>query len=487
MEVKPADGERTMTGDMQEPQRRTVIRGGIVVTGDPGQPLLRPGDVWIAGDRIEAVVPSGDRAIPEGCAVIEAGEAIVMPGLIDSHRHLWQTPIRGLGADLVNPEYSNAIRFTFGPIFGPEEVYAATLAGALEALEGGVTTILDWAHIMNTPAHADAAVAALRESGIRAVFAYGPPNDLEAPSWWRRSERRHPEDVRRVRAELLADDDELVTMGMAVRSPHLLTREVMVHDWTLARELGLRITVDGGLGGGLWSGRHHPIRLLHDAGLMGPDTTYVHCNNLEEDEYAAIAQSGGSVSISPCAEMHVGHGLPATGRCLAAGIRPSLSLDYVTAVGGDLFGTMRSTLATERGLLSRAAFDAGKGAEPWELRTGDVFEFATHRGAVALGMERRIGTLAAGKQADIVLLNTASFRLSPVNDPLASIVLYAGPADVDTVMVAGRIVKRDGKLVRSDATRIRADLIAARDRLYERAGLQPGQLMKRQENGYWGW
>lgn len=476
-----------MNGDAENPQRRTVIQGGIVVTGDPGQSLLWPGDVWIADDRIQAVVPSGELAVPDGCTVIDASEAIVMPGFVDSHRHLWQTPIRGLGADLVNPEYSNAIRFTFGPIYGPEEVYAATLAGALEALEGGVTTILDWAHIMNTPAHADAAVAALRESGIRAVFAYGPPNDLEAPFWWRRSERRHPEDIRRVRSKVLDDDDGLVTMGMAARSPHLLTHDVMVHDWNLARELGLRITVDGGLGGGLWSGRHHPIRLLRDAGLMGSDTTYVHCNNLEEDEYTAIAQSGGSVSMSPCAEMHVGHGLPATGRCLAAGIRPSLSLDYVTAVGGDLFGTMRSTLATERGLLAREAFDGGKGVGPWELRTGDVFEFATHRGAVALGMERRIGTLAVGKQADIVLLSTASFRLSPVNDPVASIVLHAGPADVDTVMVAGRIVKRCGRLVRSDATRIRNELIAARDRLYERAKLRPGQMMKRQENGYWGW
>src|SRR5690606_28508051 len=115
-----------------------------------------------------------------------------------------------------------------------------------------------------------------------------------------------------------------------------------------------------GLGGGKWGPRHYPIRLLREAGLLADDTTYIHCNNLDDDEYRLIAASGGSISMSPCAEMHVGHGLPATGRALAAGIRPALSIDYVTQVAGDMFATMRSVLATERGLRSRAAFEAGK-------------------------------------------------------------------------------------------------------------------------------
>ena len=477
MEVTAGQG-LAIVSNAAESNGWTVIQGGTVVTGNRADPILRHGDVWIHGEVIDAVLPSGTRPIPPGCAVIDATEAIVMPGLIDSHRHLWQTPLRGLGADLTNPEYSHGIRFTFGPNFDAEDVFSATLAGALEALEGGITTILDWAHIMNSPDHADASVAALRESGMRAVFAYGAPNDAEAMSWWRNSERRHPDDITRIRADVLADDEALVTMAFAARSPHLVSPAVMRHDWTMARELGLRISVDGGLGGGLWSGRHHPIRLLHDADLLGPDTTYIHCNNLADDEYAAIAQSDGSVSMSPCAEMHVGHGLPATGRCLAAGIRPALSLDYVTQVGGDLFGTMRATLATERGLRARVAFEAGCGVGPWTLHTADVLEFATYRGAVALGLQDRIGTLESGKQADIVLLSTASFHMSPVNDPVAAIVLYATPGDVDTVMVAGRVLKRGGRLVRQDTAAIRSRLLATRDRLFERAGLYPGQIMR---------
>jgi cytosine/adenosine deaminase-related metal-dependent hydrolase len=177
--------------------------------------------------------------------------------------------------------------------------------------------------------------------------------------------------------------------------------------------------------------------------------------------------------------MHVGHGLPATGRALAVGIRPALSIDYVTQVAGDLFGTMRSVRATERGIRSRAAFEAGRGVEPWTIRTGDVLEFATLRGAAALGYPERTGSLEPGKQADIVILDTAKLRLSPVNDPLATCVLYAGPGDVDTVIVAGQLRKRGGALLGQDVAKLRLELVALRDRLIER-----GATTNRKADGY---
>jgi len=456
-----------------------VIRGGTVVVGGARAEIFGRGDVWISGPLIEAITPPGTRQVPDGCAVIEAPDGIVMPGLVDTHRHLWQTPLRGLGADFTAPEYRSRLRAAFGPFMTPDDVYTATLAGALEALDCGVTTILDWAHIMNSPEHADASVAALRATGMRCVFAFSTPNDREADSWYSNSTRPQPPDVKRVRSEVLSDDGALVTMAFGARAPHLLSREIMIHDWNLARELGLRITVDGGLGGGKWGPRHYPIRLLRDAGLLADDTTYIHCNNLDDDEYRLIAASGGSISMSPCAEMHVGHGLPATGRALAAGIRPALSIDYVTQVAGDMFATMRSVLATERGIQSRAAFEAGKGVEPWTLRTGDALEFATLRGAAALGYPERTGSLHAGKQADIVILDTASLRLSPVNDPMATCVLYASPADVDTVIVAGKVRKRAGALLHPDVDRLRGDLIALRDRL-----LAAGALDNQKADGY---
>lgn len=460
-----------------QPTPTLVLRGGTVVTGDPGTGSLPNTDVWISGEVISAILPSGESPIPAECQVVDASRAIVMPGLGDSHRHLWQTTLRAMSSDLIAPEYRHQLREALVPIYRPEDVYAATLAGALEALDSGITTVLDWAHIMNSPAHADASIAALRKSGIRGVFAHSAPNDDEAPLWWSNSERRHPQDARRVR-EVLSDDTARVTMALGARAPQLVQREVRIHDWNFARELGVRIVTDGGIGGGLWGKRTYPIRLLAEDGLLGPDCSYVHCNNLADDEYQLIADTGGFISMSPCGELHVGFGMPATLGALAHGIRPALSIDSVIFVAGDMFGTMRSTPGLLRGMLGWQATQQGTGVGPWQITTSDVLEFATLRGAASLGLEQRTGSLAVGKQADVVLLNTRSLRLAPANNPVAAIVLQATPADVDTVLVAGQIVKQGGKLVVCDEEAVLDDLVKSRDWLVSRGGERLGPSVK---------
>jgi cytosine/adenosine deaminase-related metal-dependent hydrolase len=396
---------------------------------------------------------------------------------VDSHRHLWQTTLRAMSSDLIAPEYRHQLREALVPLYRPEDVYAATLAGALEALDCGITTVLDWAHIMNSPEHADASVAALRQSGIRGVFAHSAPNDDEAPLWWSNSDRKHPEDARRVR-QVLSDDSARVTMALGARAPQLVQREVRVHDWHFARELGVRIVTDGGIGGGIWGNRTYPIRLLAEDGLLGPDCSYVHCNNLSDDEYQLIADTGGAISMSPCGELHVGFGMPATLAALAHGIRPALSIDSVTFVAGDMFGTMRSALGLLRGVLGWDATQRGTGVTRWQVTTADVLEFATLRGAASLGLENRTGSLAVGKQADIVLLHTRSLRMAPMNNPVAAIVLQATPADVRTVLVAGDIVKEDGKLTVCDEQRVLDQLVASRDWLVSRGGQRLGASVR---------
>jgi cytosine/adenosine deaminase-related metal-dependent hydrolase len=458
-----------------------------VVTANAKRQVLMRGDVWIRGQTIERVEESGMHPPEEDCEVIDADGFIVMPGLIDPHRHLWQTLLRGLASNLTAPQYRSSVRAMFGQQFTPQDVYAATLSGALEALDCGITTLLDWSHITNSPEHSDASIAALRASGIRCVYAHGGPNDHDKDLWWSNSTKYHQRDAARIRADVLSSDDALVTMALGVRAPHLVTREVMVHDWHLARELGLRLTIDGGLGGGLWSKRNYPIRLLHDANLMGTDATYIHCNNLASDEYALIRDSGGSVCISSCNEMHVGFGTPATGRLLAAGIKPCLSVDSTVFVAGDLFGTMRSTLAVERGVRSQTAFENGEGVHPWDFGTADVLEFATRIAAKSLGFSERIGELVPGLQADIVMLNGRSLRLAPINDPVATIVLQATPADVDTVFVAGKMLKRGGTLLRTDQRDIVTNLIEARNKLFQRSDIRLGDAVALQDATAWNW
>jgi len=468
--------DEKMNAHMTEPT--AVISNGTVVTGDSHDRAQASCDVWISKDVISDICPHGQRQVPAGCEVIDACGMIVMPGLVDSHRHLWQTTLRALSADLIAPEYRHQLREALVPLFTPEDVFASTLAGAIDAIDCGVTTVGDWGHIMNSPQHADASVAALRASGIRAVFAHTPPNDHEAPKWWADSDRPHPHDVKRVR-DILSDDSARVTMGFGARAPHLVRREVRMHDWRLARELGLRIIADGGIGGGLWGGRKYPIRLLAEDKLLGADTTYIHCNNLMDDEYRLIAESGGAISMTPCAELHVGFGMPATAGALRHGLKPAIGIDSVIFVAGNLFATMRSTLGLLRGMLGWEATQEGRGVDAWEITTADVLEFATANGAAALGLAQRTGTLAVGKKADIVLLDARSPRLAPATNPVGTIVLQASAADVHTVLIDGRTVKRAGAIEVCNHHAAVSALVASRDRLLRDGGSRLGSAVAR--------
>lgn len=441
---------------------RVVLAGGDVVSMDPGIGVLRSADVAFEDGVITQVGGTVDRA---GATVLDAAGRIVLPGFVDSHRHTWQTQLRGLAVDCTAPQYRTVIRHRFGPAYRPDDVYAGTLLGALEALDCGVTTLVDWAHIMNTPEHADASVAALTDAGIRAVFAYGTPNGEDAQAWYDRSELPHPADIRRVRDRYFGDDRGLRTLALGARPPHNVTPEVLRHDWRLARDLGIRLTVDG-VGRGRWSGlRHDDFGELERAGLLGPDTTYVHGNQLTDRDIAVLAASGGTSSIAPEVEMSCGHGTPATGRLVAAGVRPSLSTDVPAMSGPDMFTVMRITLAAER---MRLTGDPSSWPDSWQLGVRDVLEFATRAGAEACGLGDRTGSLTPGRRADIVLVDRSGLNLTAVDDPVAAVVCFAGVRDVDTVLVDGVVVKRSGRLV-ADAGRARELALASRASLCERS------------------
>src|SRR3970282_1194250 len=194
-------------------------------------------------------------------------------GCVASHRHTWQTTLRHTGADWDVGRIFVELFGRFGPHFRPEDVFAATFLGRLAALDAGVTTLLDWSHIQNTPAHADEAVRALREAGGRSVFAHGQPG-TDAKRWMVESALPHPSDIRRVRETLLASDDALVTMAMAARGPEFSTIEVVEQDVRLARELGIRVTIHIGLGAN--GPKYRGIERMHQRNLVGPDITFVH-------------------------------------------------------------------------------------------------------------------------------------------------------------------------------------------------------------------
>ena len=435
---------------------------------DPEVGDVYGGDVLVEDDRIAAV----SRAIDAGDAeVIDAGDCIVIPGFVDSHRHTWETVIRGIAPDVSLGGYFDLVLDQLAPAYRPEDVYAGNYLGSLEAIDAGVTTLLDWSHINNTPEHSDEAIRALQDARLRAVYCYGNANTSLA-DWWYESTLESPEDIRRVRDQYFSSDDQLITLAMGTRGPGFCTPEVVKHDWELARDVGAPISVHVGMGP--YAGRFSMVSQLNDMGLLGPDTTYIHCNYLSDEEFQLIADSGGKISIAPSVEMIMGHGTPPTGKALAHGLRPSLSIDVVTTVPGDMFTQMRFLFASERLLSHEAAFAAGNEEEPALLSSREVLEFATIEGARVCGLEDRTGSLTPGKKADLVLIRCDHSNTYPVIDPVSTVVHQADTRNVDTVMVDGEILKRDGRLVDGDLRRGRDLAGSALDYLLEHTNVQPG-------------
>ena len=390
---------------------------------------------------------------------------IVMPGFVDTHRHTWQTPVRGVLPSCTLDHYFAVMLGQVGGFYRPEDVHIGDYAGSLEALNGGVTTLLDWSHISNTPDHSDAAIQGLKDAGIRAVYAHGMPTGGE---WWMLSELNHPEDIRRIRETYFSSDDGLLTLAMAARQPGNVNADVAKHDWALARELDILISVHVGMR--LHNLHYEPVKDMHDLGLMGEDVCYIHMTDLTDHEMDLIAETGGKASVAPYVEMLMGHGPPPTGKLLARGVRPSLSVDVVSSVPGEMFTQMRTALVYSRILEFT---DTPDEAFAPKLTHRDVLEFATIDGARACGLEDKVGSLTPGKQADIVLLKANAINTAPMLDPIGTIVVFSDTSNVDSVFVAGRAVKRDGKLVDGNLDRVFAKLDESRNHILSAGGLLP--------------
>ena len=438
-----------------------VVTDAHVVSLDASIGSIPSCDILVVDGRIAAVETGLAKKSPEAERVDGSG-TIALPGFVDTHRHLWETVIRGALASGSLGDYFGAVILGCGPNFGPDDMYAGGLIGAYEALNAGVTTVVDWCNNTLSPDHADAAVKALQDSGIRAMFAYGTPTGAE---WNINSKRTHPADVVRVKEEYFSSDDQLLTYALAVRGPILVGADTNADDFRLARELDARITVHAGMRlPGLPNGE---VALLNGAGLLGPDLTIVHGNETSDAELTLLARHGSTVSVSPYVELVMGHGVPPTNRLLAHGLRPSLSMDVACTSPGDMFTQMRTALAHSRGAQLPAS---PQGEFRPQLTVDDVLRFATIDGAAACGLERRIGTLAVGKDADIILIRSDSINTLPAaDDPVAAVVAAADTSNVDTVLVRGRLVKQNGRLVGVDMPQLNRLGAEARNRVLRRS------------------
>ncbi|MBX9843240.1 MAG: amidohydrolase family protein [Xanthobacteraceae bacterium] len=423
--------------------RPTLIRGGIVLSLDRAVGDFEQADVLIEGKKIAAVGPNLNAP---NAQVIDAKNRIVMPGFVDTHRHMWQGFLRNVLPDGSLEDYRNVVQRTFGAKMVPDDVYAADLISALGAIDSGVTCVLDWSHIGNSPEHTDACIKGLQESGVRAVFAYGAGQN-ESGRVTEIATSKYPGDIARLRKQYFSSDDQLTTLYLAALGG---TPEAALSQFKAARDVGARISIHVGVGE---FGRSAFIEKVNALNGLKDDTTYIHCCTLNDTEWKLIKDTGGTVSIAGYVETLMGHGNPPTQKAIDLGIRPSLSVDVETSVPNDFFTQMRTIFSLQKNEVWARRLAGQKDAGKF-LTAREVLEFATVEGARANGLDKKIGTLTPGKEADIILLRTDLLNTLPINNAVGAVVTSMTAQNVDTVLIAGKVVKRGGKLVGVDMNRI---------------------------------
>ncbi|UIO99940.1 amidohydrolase family protein [Halobaculum sp. CBA1158] len=448
---------------------QTIIQDGTVVSLDPDIGTLEGADVLIEDGEIVEI--GGDLA-DANAEPIDASGKIVFPGLVDSHIHLAQTQVRGIAGDwsLMN-EYFDHMLGNITGLYRPEDMYLGGLFGAFEKLHTGTTTALDWSY-PNTLEHGERAVDALQDAGIRAVYTYGPPGD-DAAKWWFESDVGLPEEnIRELHEEAIRDDD-LLSLALGLRGPDFCTDETARADLELARDLDALSTIH--MGAALWPSSvygedYQGFGAIED--MLGPDVNVAHGNHFAQEDIDHAVEQGVSFSSTPEVEMQMGHGIPVTGKVLEAGGRPAWGVDVCSNVSGDMGSQMRIGMQLQRMFDNQAVLEGDEEVTEVSIAARDTLEMATIEGARALGLDDEIGTLTPGKRADVVVLDASDFMTAPSHSPIETIVFQSDPSHIDTVLVDGEPVKRDGELT-NDLVESEFDrFVESGHRLVDEAGIE---------------
>ncbi|KAJ0418771.1 hypothetical protein BJY00DRAFT_175939 [Aspergillus carlsbadensis] len=438
-----------------------------------GQNVIDKCDILIENDRIKAVEKDIPNLTGKNGTIIDATDCIITPGFVDGHHHMWQHLLRGLTVDWSLYGYCCHLRTVYGSLYTPEDVYFANYAAALSLLNNGVTTVLDHCHVINSPAHADAAVRGLKDAGIRGTFCYGlypnppVPGDLASAANDTFTPALRLDDAARVQQEHFANneiDASLITFGVALNEPPLQSREESVAELDASRKLGARlITVHTSvMPGDVVKGE--VIQNFSNAGRMAPDLVFSHAAYTTADELAALQKSGAGVVSTPDTELQMGMGYPVAWKAMDRGCRACLGLDITSNQGNDFMAQMRLALQVQRARELDRRVD-----QLLPRKTVDALRLATIGGAEVMQMESAVGSITPGKKADLVIFRCDDIDTVPVVDPIGTVVFHASPKNIDTVIVNGKIVKRDGQLVGVDWETLREEVRTRSQRLRDDA------------------
>jgi len=458
------------------------LKNGTVVSIDKSIGVVPNCDVLVEDGIIKAVAPNLTSSTEH--VTIDATDAIISPGFVDTHRHTWQTQLRTVCADHVLSDYFLHIRCVYGSCYEANDAYLGNYCGALESIDNGITFLIDHSHIMNSPAHADAAIQGLRDAKIRATFCYGLYKNPAWPGSAMDAEREEKtpdwrfEDSKRVRETHFKSNEktDVLRFGFAPAEVESCTTDEAIKEIEHGRALGAAV-VTGHVALGQWDRGLRLVRQLNERNVLGPDLLFSHGSSFQDDEFEAIAKHGVGISSTPDSELQMGMGHPCAFKAHSKGCNASLGIDVVSSAPADMFQQMRLMLQSERHVKHNEQKQA-----PFVIshRCEEVLEFATMGGAKAVGLADVIGSVVPGKRADLLITRCNSTRLSPLGNATMALVLYANGSDIDTVFVDGEIVKQNGKLAGVDWPKVRGELLESTKQIFERSKKAPFEAIKNQ-------
>ena len=445
-----------------------LVHGGAVVTVDDSGTVHDPGWVYVEGNRVAEVGPGEPPSsrFRQAAEVIDAAGRAVMPGMTNAHTHLFQAFFRGLADDKALLDWLRDCIWPAAIHLDADIAHAAALAGLVENLRGGATAVIDHQYIHTDEGINDAVCRAADQLGVRFLLAHGWADRNYHPALEQTAEQAvaradaarrrwdgHDDD--RIRVELAplipwgCSDEAMRTTVAAARS---WGRGTHIHCAETAVEVEMSLQERGS--------RH--VTWLDSLGALGPDMQLAHSVWVDDDELDLIAASGSVVVHCPVSNMYLASGVAPVAEMRARGITVALASDGPGSNNRqDMFEVLKATVLLQK--VHRL--------DPLVLQPEEVLQMACRGGAAAFGMPASFGMLAEGQRADLLVVDLGSPFVAPVHRVPSALVYNATPRDVRDVVVDGRIVLRDGRLLAADEHRVMAEAQSAARRLFNRAGI----------------
>ena len=444
-----------------------LLRNATVISVDKDIGIRDECDILIKDGIIDQVAQNITASTQGRLEVIDATNCLLSPGFVDTHHHMWQQLLRSVATDWSAADYVANMRNLYGSLFTPEDVYTANYSAGLDLINNGITTVIDHCHILNSPAHTDAAIRGIQDAGVRGTWCYGLyenpartdllglDHSLTTPVDFNRQARMS--DAKRARSQHFFDNnpaDTLLTFGAAPSEAEGITENALREEIDFFRSIDARI-ITAHVAMGHYDTNQQIVQKLGHSGYLGSDLLFSHGNAFTDSELDLIAKNHCGVSATPETELQMGMGHPIAFKASEAGCNVGLGIDVTSNQSNDMLASMRLLLQVER-----ARDNAALGIPPLKLKrkSEEVLFMATLGGARAVGLDHLVGSITPGKRADLVVIRCDDMNVTPLINPVGSLIFNAHVGNIDTVVINGQIRKRNGHVLDVDWPKLRDEL-----------------------------